>query len=1542
MKNPGFTVLFAVVMSALSGGSTLALTVTSSQSGNWSATSTWGGNPIPVAGDDVIINGGFTVTVDIPNATCLSIQLGGSALGQGTGTLAFASGSHVTVSGALSIGPFNNNTTAGNLTMAGGGTLTCEGLIVGRLGTWTAGTGTIELTATNSIPNDNNVNFNNLTMSGGTTSLTRNVTITGNVIINPGSTLDGGANTTTLGGDWVNNGVFSGNTGTVTFDRNGNQSISGTGINNFNLIRVNLGTSINNTLEVAAANFSAADPFLTITNGTFKMSGSFTFANTFITGPIYNIDPGTGLWINNPNVTVIAQAGGGVSVRGMLRLSAGTYNIGTAVDNSLTYVTGSSIIVEGGALNIAGRLTRNNATATTSYTHSGGTVTVVTQGSTDAVFGGFDLGAVGSSFTMSGGSIVIRNATNAPADYVNASSVATVTGGTLQIGDLNSAGSQTIRIQSSRPVGNLLVSNATAQLVSSSLTVAGNIMIQTGMTLNANGLNLSLGGDWTNGGAFSSGGNTVIFNGSGAQTLTAGGTGVGKTFNNLAISKTGGILALAGSTSVLGAFGLTQGTIAVGSNILTLNSTVTGGGTLTSANAGTVSYNQAGNGQNVLAGSYGNLVFNNSAKTLASTGTLGVAGTFTPGTASGHTVTGSTIDFNGASQTIPAFEYNNLMLSGSGTKTGSGTITVGGNLTNIAGIVFSGTTILTLNGTASSNAGTLNTATLSIGPGATLMNNGTVTASLALTGGGTLAQGQAGILNIGGSIEIANLTASAPGNTVTYAGADQTVAPVPYHHLTLSGTGAVVLTGVNTINGTFTLSGAVTTSATTGINIGGDLTIGLGATFSAASFSHSLAGNLGISGTFNPGTSSMTFAGSIPQTISGSSFFNLIINNPAGVLMSGDEIVFGELSLTTGSFSIGAHTLTLNGLITAASGTLIGGASSSLVIAGSGASTPVPTITLSDLTLDRSAGASLSGDITIDGALTITDGTLTTGAHSVFLGSSASLSEVEGQPIVGTITTTRNITGTSGTFSFGSVGADITLNGVAPGITTVLRKTGTVSTGGGHTSIKRYFEITPSVNAGLNAGLTFHYDTTEVNFQNPGILELYRSRNDGGTWNNVGGISNVALHTITVTGINDFSRWTVADTANQLGNTAVPTTTGINPASTTVGDSAFVLMVNGTEFVGGKSTVRFNGSDRPTTYVNASQLTASISAGGLQVVGAFPVTVFNTGGGGLSNPQTFTVNVGAAAVVRVETAADGSGTVVPAQSLTSGSSITVFAITRDVFNNFVTNVAADTWALQNITGGVVTGDLVPSSDRRSATLIGRLVGSANIAASSGSLIASSSGTVTVTAGSAVRVRVETAADGSGDVVPAESLRVGSSITVYAITRDSANNFVANQPAAVWSLQNITGGVSAADLVPSGDSASAVFTGHVVGSANIAAASGSLGRVVSGTITVLPQTDVKQPGLPLAYELKQNYPNPFNPATQFKFDLPVASKLSLLIYDVLGRQVAELANGFHEAGSHSVTWNASNQASGFYFARFNVADANGNVKYSKVNKLVLMK
>jgi autotransporter-associated beta strand protein len=98
------------------------------------------------------------------------------------------------------------------------------------------------------------------------------------------------------------------------------------------------------------------------------------------------------------------------------------------------------------------------------------------------------------------------------------------------------------------------------------------------------------------------------------------------------------------------------------------------------------------------------------------------------------------------------------------------------------------------------------------------------------------------------------------------------------------------------------------------------------------------------------------------------------------------------------------------------------------------------------------------------------------------------------------------------------------------------------------------------------------------------------------------------------------------------------------------------------------------------------------------------------------------------------------------------------------------------------------------------------------------------------------VNVETEADGSGTVVPALEAPAGSSFTVYAIGRAADNSFMSNAP-AVWALVNKSGGVSDSDLVPSGDSKSAVFTATLPGSANIQATIGAATANPSGLITI---------------------------------------------------------------------------------------------------------
>jgi hypothetical protein len=89
-------------------------------------------------------------------------------------------------------------------------------------------------------------------------------------------------------------------------------------------------------------------------------------------------------------------------------------------------------------------------------------------------------------------------------------------------------------------------------------------------------------------------------------------------------------------------------------------------------------------------------------------------------------------------------------------------------------------------------------------------------------------------------------------------------------------------------------------------------------------------------------------------------------------------------------------------------------------------------------------------------------------------------------------------------------------------------------------------------------------------------------------------------------------------------------------------------------------------------------------------------------------------------------------------------------------------------------------------------------------------------------------------------------------------------------------------------------------------------------------------------LPRMYSISQNYPNPFNPTTTIRYALPHRSRVSLIVYNTLGQQVATLVNGEVEAGYREVTFNANGLASGVYFYRLQAGD------YTKTRKLCIIR
>ena len=88
--------------------------------------------------------------------------------------------------------------------------------------------------------------------------------------------------------------------------------------------------------------------------------------------------------------------------------------------------------------------------------------------------------------------------------------------------------------------------------------------------------------------------------------------------------------------------------------------------------------------------------------------------------------------------------------------------------------------------------------------------------------------------------------------------------------------------------------------------------------------------------------------------------------------------------------------------------------------------------------------------------------------------------------------------------------------------------------------------------------------------------------------------------------------------------------------------------------------------------------------------------------------------------------------------------------------------------------------------------------------------------------------------------------------------------------------------------------------------------------------------------PKEFKLEQNFPNPFNPTTTIQYQLPVSSKVTLKIYDILGSEVKTLVNEEQEAGYKEVKFNASNFASGIYIYRLQAG------KHVSIKKMMVLK
>ncbi|NUN70291.1 MAG: hypothetical protein HUU02_11325 [Bacteroidetes bacterium] len=627
----------------------------------------------------------------------------------------------------------------------------------------------------------------------------------------------------------------------------------------------------------------------TITNnGTANVNGYFeNFKNA--TGGTFN-NTGTytiGSYFSNNNT-------GGTD--GTMSITAGTVTVtgNYTNDNGSTTVNGTGILILNGTTN-------SNATPVLFSVSSG---TVRYQGAAQnvlaATYGTLRLAGSGNK-TMDG-SVTVNTGfdLNAGTLIVGANTLdikaatLTSTSGTLSA----ASGTVSYTLAGTQQVfpatyGTLTLSGAFAKTAQGDITVNTTLNNPSGTTLamGAHGLTAGVSAD------LSDGVNAGAITTSGTVTFNQASPDIGGLFNYTGTSQAVAAaqykdLTLSGTTPSFGAASfLVSGTF-TSSAVPTFNS------------ASTFTYNGAGS-QTVLALNYGNLTSASSgARVLANSGTIGIAGTFTPGTNS-YTITGSTVEFNGSSsQTIPDFDFNNLTSSSTGAR-----VLVNGGTIGIAGTFTPGTNSYTITG---------NTVDFNGSSSQTIpdfdFNNLTSSSSGArvLVNGGTI--------GIAGTFTKGTNSYTVTGSTVEYNGSTtQTIAPLTYHHLSLTSGSPV----------TKSLGGAVT--------VDGDLTVSVNNTLDDAGFQ--ITGNGSGTFTLAAGTT-LTLGTAGTATLFPTNFItaNIALDATSTVVYNSDQAqtiatapVYGNLTLTATS----SVTKTIGGAVTVATDLTIG-ANNILNVTGAG------------------------------------------------------------------------------------------------------------------------------------------------------------------------------------------------------------------------------------------------------------------------------------------------------------------------------------------------------------------------------------------------------------------------------------------------------------------------------------------------------------------------------------------------------------------------------------------------------------------------------
>ena len=836
------------------------------------------------------------------------------------------------------------------------------------------------------------------------------ITVNGDLVLGPSTSFNGGSYSHTVGGNWTNNGTFTGGTSSVTL-RGINKTIAGAGLNNFN------------NLTITGAGYSAATSASVSVAGNFATSGGGTFSHlpggtgTFTMSGTGKTVGGTGISFNNfvvsgsvsmavslaiaGDLTVngtFTSTGGTVSLRGASNAIAGT---GTIAFNALS-VTGTITTARNFSmksdLSVGGTLTA--AAGTVSFTGSStlsGTANLynVTLSGTRLQLGSGSTLGLSGALALSSGTFDV--ATTAP-NTVN----------------YNSSGPQTV---TTAVYHNLTLSGSGTKTAAGALTVNGNLTVNSGAAFTAGGYTHKVYGNWINMGSFTAGTSVIQFLGSHNVSIT----GV-TTFNGLTLNKASSVNLLQLNNDInVAALTMTSGSMRTGANKVTITSTRTGNGII----IGTIVHTHAFSGSTPYAFEGPN---NTIAFTAGAAGVTSVSVTVRQALVTDFPFGGSiNRDYNvgvsssaGYASTL-RLHYEDPELNGNRESllrpwhfNGSSWSETPKSGSDSAGNWVEQTGLASLDGrwTLSED---LNVARWTGASGSAWEDPANWTAA---AGAPSFPPAPTDIVDLGGTIA-ANQPAL--GSAVTVK--NMVFESAQSAALTLSAGGALTTKG-NTIGSwaanashtidvgaqNLTIGGALVLSDGTNghainLKIGSGSTTVVGSLIQSgtAAISWSGPGNLIInadftrtSGSFNAGSGTVTYVGSASQDIAGGiSYNNLAINKSSGTAaLVTATTANGDLSVTGGTFLVDAP-LAIAGAVGIGAGATLDGSLSPISVGGdwnrsgsfvSGSGTVVLTgsslqsvspTTFNNLTVSKSGGSALlTGDLPINGDLTVSAGTL--------------------------------------------------------------------------------------------------------------------------------------------------------------------------------------------------------------------------------------------------------------------------------------------------------------------------------------------------------------------------------------------------------------------------------------------------------------------------------------------------------------------------------------------------------------------------------------